>query len=108
FDRTTQNRERALQLINKTNQFNLNGQRYTAAELQEILSAGGRLFTASLKDRHGDHGEIIACLIDCEENIVALVMSCRVMQRKVEQVFLGWLAMQVLTREFLSLRYRNT
>lgn len=108
FDRTTQNRERALQLINKTNQFNLNGQRYTPAELQEILSAGGRLFTASLKDRHGDHGEIIACLIDCEENVVALVMSCRVMQRKVEQVFLGWLAMQVLTGEFLSLRYRST
>lgn len=107
-DRTLQQQERALQLINKTNQFNLNGRRYTEEEFQQVLAGGGRLFTASLKDKHGDHGEIIACLIDGDEHILSLVMSCRVMQRKVEQAFLGWLATHVLQREFLLLHHVRT
>lgn len=107
-DRTHVQRERAVQLINKTNQFNVNGVRYTEAEVNDILQQGGRLWTASLKDKHGDHGEIIACLMDRDEHIVSLVMSCRVMQRKVEQAFLGWLAGQVLTKEYISLRYLKT
>jgi FkbH-like protein len=108
FNRTTAQQERAIQLINKTNQFNLNGIRYTDAEVKEVLVRGGRLLTAQLKDKHGDHGEIIACLIDCDETLLSLVMSCRVMQRKVEQVFLGWLTAQVLRKEFISMRYLKT
>ncbi len=108
FDRTTDQQDRAIQLINKTNQFNLNGVRYTETEVREVLARGGRLLTAHLKDKHGDHGEIIACLLDHEEMLLSLVMSCRVMQRKVEQVFLGWLAAQILQREFISMRYLKT
>ena len=108
FDRTTAQQERAIQLINKTNQFNLNGIRYTDAEVKDVLARGGRLLTAHLKDKHGDHGEIIACLIDRDEMLLSMVMSCRVMQRKVEQAFLGWLAAQVLRKEFISMRYLKT
>src|SRR5690606_40775233 len=74
-DRTLQQQERALQLINKTNQFNLNGRRYTEEEFQQVLAGGGRLFTASLKDKHGDHGEIIACLIDRSEEHTSELQS---------------------------------
>ena len=108
FDRTTNQQDRAIQLINKTNQFNLNGIRYSDAEVREVLARGGRLLTAQLKDKHGDHGEIIACLIDQDEMLLSLVMSCRVMQRKVEQVFMGWLAARVLQKECISMRFLKT
>lgn len=85
---------RALQLINKTNQFNLNGRRLTDEELRATLEAGGRLFAATLDDRTGSHGEILACLVGADGVIRSLVMSCRVFQRRVEYAFLAWLTAQ--------------
>jgi len=93
-DRSSGDRARAVQLINKTNQFNLNGRRLGDDEVQAILDGGGRLFTASLEDRTGSHGEILACLITAQRTVVAFVLSCRVFQRRVEQAFCVWLAEQ--------------
>jgi FkbH-like protein len=87
-------RSRAVQLINKTNQFNLNGRRFEDAEVASMLAAGGRLFTAKLDDRSGTHGEILACLIDAKGAVEAFVLSCRVFQRRVEHAFLAWLLRQ--------------
>jgi FkbH-like protein len=83
---------RAHQLINKTNQFNLNGVRLTEDETGAMLNAGGQLLTARLDDRTGTHGEIIACMIDARGRVCSFVMSCRVLQRRVEYAFLFWLA----------------
>ena len=91
-DRSHGDRQRAVQLINKTNQFNLNGRRVTDEEVGAILQGGGRLFTASLTDRTGTHGEIFAVLIDSQGSIRSLVMSCRVFQRRVEFAMFTWLA----------------
>ncbi len=88
-DRSAGDRARAVQLINKTNQFNLNGRRWTDAEVGALLAAGGRLLTASLADRSGSHGEILAFLLSAEGIVEAFVMSCRVFQRRVEQAFLA-------------------
>ena len=49
------------------------------------------MFTATLDDRTGSHGEIMACLVDQVGRVHALVMSCRVFQRRVEYAFLLWL-----------------
>ena len=95
FDRSAGNRERALQLINKTNQFNLNGRRFTDEEVSAVLSSGGRLYSVKLDDRTGSQGEILVCLIDADQRVVALVLSCRVFQRRVECAFLCWLARKV-------------
>jgi FkbH-like protein len=83
-----------VELINKTNQFNLNGRRVTDEQVGAILGAGGRLFSATLADRTGSHGEILACLVAADGTITSLVMSCRVLQRRVEYAFLAWLAAQ--------------
>ncbi|HXC24819.1 MAG TPA: HAD-IIIC family phosphatase [Gemmatimonadaceae bacterium] len=93
-DRSQGERARAVQLINKTNQFNLNGRRVSDEEVGGILAAGGRLYTASLTDRTGSHGEILAALIDAEHVVRSLVMSCRVFQRHAEFAFFAWLAGQ--------------
>ncbi|HEY9465283.1 MAG TPA: HAD-IIIC family phosphatase [Vicinamibacterales bacterium] len=93
-DRSGGDRTRAVQLINKTNQFNLNGHRITDHDIAAALNTGGRLFSASLSDRSGSHGEILSCLIDANGIITSFVMSCRVFQRRIEYAFLAWLATQ--------------
>lgn len=90
-ERTGGDGTRALQLINKTNQFNLNGIRLEQGEVAALLARGGRLFTATLEDRTGSQGEVLACLIEASGRVRALVMSCRVLQRRVEYAFLAWL-----------------
>jgi FkbH-like protein len=82
---------RAHQLINKTNQFNLNGIRLEESDLRAVLDGGGRIITATLEDRTGNHGEILACLIDASGLVRSFVMSCRVFERRVEFAFLVWL-----------------
>jgi FkbH-like protein len=101
-DRSHGPRERAVQLINKTNQFNLNGIRISEEEVQSVLDAGGRLLTGHLSDRHGAHGEILSCLITPDRVMKCFVMSCRVFQRRVEQAFLAWLAGQPFCPELLA------
>jgi len=93
-DRGRGDRTRAVQLINKTNQFNLNGRRLTDEQVRARLDAGGRLLGATLADRTGDHGEILACLVAPDGMIESFVMSCRVFQRRVEYAFLAWLMAQ--------------
>ena len=88
-NKTINNHERAIQLINKTNQFNLNGIRRNIEEVNEIIRKGGFLFTASLSDINGEHGEIISLLIDRDNEVKSFVMSCRVFQRKIEFLFLS-------------------
>ena len=90
-DRTNDDWTRAHQLINKTNQFNLNGSRIDESQVATVLAEGGSMFTATLDDRSGSHGEIVACLVDGGGRVQALVMSCRVFQRRVEYAFLLWL-----------------
>jgi len=97
INRSQGDRTRAVQLINKTNQFNLNGIRWSDEEVGSFLKAGGQLFTASLTDRNGEHGEILAALVGANGVIEAYVLSCRVFQRRVEYVFILWLITYIKT-----------
>lgn len=91
-DRTKQKATRAVQLINKTNQFNLNGVRVDAEQLAAQLAQGWRLFSGSLSDAYGDHGEVVVLLLDPQNVVRSFVMSCRVFQRQVEYAFVAWIA----------------
>jgi FkbH-like protein len=91
-ERNAETFTRAVQLINKTNQFNINGRRIDADAVADMLASGGKLYTATLEDRTGSHGEIISCLLDETGTVRSFVMSCRVFQRRVEHAFLLWLS----------------
>jgi len=91
YNRSKGDRERAIQLINKTNQFNLNGRRITDEEAEKILQSGGKMYTVKLNDRTGTHGEILVCLINEKGQVVSFVLSCRIFQRQVEYAFICWL-----------------
>jgi FkbH-like protein len=92
-------RQRIVQLINKSNQFNLTTRRYTDAEIRTLIDEAS-VFTRQvrLQDRFGDLG-MIAVVICRESQAVAgswiidtWLMSCRVLGRRVEQAMLAELA----------------
>jgi len=84
---------RALELVNKTNQFNLNGRRYTESEWRECLE-GDNVFAllGSFADRYGPLGKIAVLKGICEgQNLLvdAWVMSCRAFSRRIEHQILA-------------------
>jgi FkbH-like protein len=86
-----------VQLINKTNQFNLTTRRYTEADV-DALMRDNRAFGLQLRltDRFGDNG-IIAIVIgrmQGEEELLidTWLMSCRVLGRQVEPTTLNLIA----------------
>jgi FkbH-like protein len=88
-------RARIVQLINKSNQFNLTTRRYSAPEI-EALENDARVLTlqASLRDSFGDNGMI--SVVICRPNggdweIDTWLMSCRVLKRRVEEQILQYL-----------------
>jgi FkbH-like protein len=87
FHHGTAHASRALELIGKASQFNLNGQPVTEAELARATRRGGELITVSYADRYGPLGVIAALLVgrgDAGPAIDAWVMSCRAFARRVE------------------------
>jgi FkbH-like protein len=90
------NLQRIVQLINKTNQFNLMTERLTEAEVLARMNDPRWLtLYARLTDRFGDNG-LIAILMARVEGADAIIetflMSCRVLGRGVEQACLNLLA----------------
>ena len=77
------NIDRAVQLINKTNQFNLNGIRRSKEEIINMLNNDHDIFIGELIDKNGSQGEIIVILLEKTGTISSFVMSCRVFQRKI-------------------------
>lgn len=79
--------DRVEELFQRTTQFNATGAKFTALELANlILKPEGRVFTAQVSDRFGDHGLVGAAVIDDGE-IKALALSCRVLGLGVEHRF---------------------
>lgn len=68
---------RAFELINKTNQFNTTGRRWTPDEFASFFAAGGVCVLASLRDRVVDNGIVGAALVRSGV-IEQAVLSCRV------------------------------
>ena len=79
---------RVVQLIGKTNQFNLTGRRHSAAAVQELTErAGGLHLTLRLRDRFVDHGLVGVVLAEPDGRDLRVdtwLMSCRVLGRGVE------------------------
>ena len=79
---------RTLELINKTNQFNLNGKRHTYRSLARYLQTDhGFIMSASYKDKYGPLGKIAVVCGSCGSNAVEIetwVMSCRAFSRRIE------------------------
>jgi FkbH-like protein len=86
---------RILELVNKTNQFNLNGRRYSEAEWQRLRSEPGNLVLAiGYQDKFGPLGTIavLAGVRDSADfRVHTWVMSCRAFSRRIEYQTLQFL-----------------
>ena len=85
--------DRVHQLLGKTNQFNFSLERLSKENLIDAMNRGGRVYTASLKDRFGDYGLIGVLQVEPGESelrISNLALSCRALGRGVEDALLAF------------------
>jgi FkbH-like protein len=68
---------RSLELINKTNQFNTTGRRWTEQECEGFFAAGGSMAAYEVEDRYTAYG-LVGVVLMHGRSIVQWVMSCRV------------------------------
>jgi FkbH-like protein len=93
---------RVVQLIEKTNQFNLTSRRHTHDAVRGMLAdEGARVATLRLRDVYGEMGLVCVAILlrspggAAEWRIDTFLMSCRVMGRGVEDAFLAYLVEEV-------------
>jgi FkbH-like protein len=79
---------RALELVNKTNQFNLNGKRYAeGAWLKYLKGPRTVMMLVTYKDKYGPLGKIAVLTGRLEDDVLVVetwVMSCRAFARRIE------------------------
>lgn len=96
---TESNIKRAVQLCQKTNQFNLRTQRHGEDNILKMSNKNNDFcFMTNLKDIYGDHGIVnLVCLHEINSDYLFLdtfLMSCRVLGRNLE----SWILQQTINR----------
>ena len=92
---------RTVQLINKTNQFNLTTRRYSEDDVRAVMN-NERAFGLQLRllDRFGDNGIIAVVIGKMQDDTNLLIdtwlMSCRVLGRQVEPTTLNLVAAEAM------------
>lgn len=92
---------RISQLTQRTNQFNLTTRRYTEEDVRSMVKDGRhRIYAFDVKDKFGDYGivglVIVEELNDREWFVDTFLLSCRVMNRKVEDAMMAFVCEQAL------------
>ena len=100
---------RALELVNKTNQFNTTGERRTLEETKTALDSGTRLFAFEVGDKFTRYG-LVGVVIVARDCIEQFVMSCRVIGLDVETAVVARLVKTLRTEgnRLVRARYRDT
>jgi FkbH-like protein len=80
---------RFLELVNKTNQFNTTGKRWTASEIIEFLNKDGEILAFFVQDKYAEYGLVGAALFQ-GSNIVQFIMSCRVLGMDIETAVINY------------------
>ena len=86
---------RVLQLVQRSNQFNLTTIRHSEQALRDFAADQDvSSFTIRLRDRLGDNGIVVAIIAEKKSDDLVIntwIMSCRVLGRKVEELTAGLL-----------------
>jgi FkbH-like protein len=102
---------RTVELINRTNQFNLCGSRTTVAEQEAGLGSTHRLLIAIAKDKFGSMGMVGAMRVDLQPDglrIPIFVLSCRVFGFGVEYALLNSIALLGVPEDRITGCYKET
>lgn len=79
---------RVSELVNKTNQFNTNGQRWSHEDYIAHFTAGGKIFAFSVQDRFTEYG-IVGVIFTMQNHITQYIMSCRVLGMEIESAVIS-------------------
>ena len=95
------NMSRVIQLLHKTNQFNLTVKRHSETEVTTMLEQGAIGITLRLSDKFGDNGLIgIAIALPAKETqewlVDTFLLSCRVLGRNAEDLLLAVLSEKII------------
>lgn len=99
------NRRRVVQMLQKSNQFNLTTRRHTDADIDAFIASDATIGVFSYKDDFGQQGIIAAVILvpDGDQlRIDSWVMSCRVLNRTVEQAVCRWIIGQAGNRSIVG------
>jgi FkbH-like protein len=100
--------ERVVQLLGKTNQFNVTSRRHSRGQVERLVADPANLhLTLRLRDRFADHGlvgVILAVGRGAELDIDTWLMSCRVLGRTAEQAMLSVLTAWALSADYRTVR----
>lgn len=80
--------ERAFELVNKTNQFNTTGRRWSIAEIGAFFADGGELLAIDVADKYTAYGITVILFLKAQA-IEQFVMSCRVFGMRIEHAALS-------------------
>lgn len=101
------NMERLVQLVNKTNQFNLTTKRHEMTEMKKIVAdCTKKVYLYRVEDCFGDYGIVSAAIVDVAGPpvIEEFVLSCRVMGRNVEYGIVGEMERELAAEGYETLR----
>lgn len=104
--------DRVHELVQRTNQMNFSGSRYSRDELKALVDRPDiDHFCLHASDRFGDYGMVGFCLVDNRvPRIIDLMFSCRVQAKRVEHGFLEYLMSRYHSKghQVLEARYVRT
>ena len=99
--------ERCCELVNKTNQYNTTGKRWSQGDFDTFFSAGGILKYADVTDNYTPYG-IVAVTLIFGQVIEQFVMSCRVFGLGVETTCLAECLSDMTPRGSVIARLNDT
>ncbi|MEA4937712.1 MAG: HAD-IIIC family phosphatase [Paludibacter sp.] len=105
---------RVAQLSQKTNQFNLSVRRYTDLDVKKLVEKSDYLvYTCAYEDKFGNEGIIGCAVLEIGEKKVIIdsfLLSCRVLGRNVEYMFLNQIIKKIKTMDiqFVEAIYNET
>lgn len=100
---------RAIQLLQKTNQFNANLNRETQSELERYVREVGLVWILHLKDKYLDYGKVGLVLFRIQDKCLIvdnIVVSCRVFGREIEDRLLAKIENYALEMDLLQIEIR--
>ena len=86
-------KKRCYELVNRTNQLNISGHRYSEDDFYSMISLHQKI-CFSCKDKYGDYGIIGFMSYNIDSNVLIvdeLAISCRVAKKHVEFAIFSWL-----------------
>lgn len=88
--------ERAFELLQRTNQLNLSGNKYSREELKKLIGNNNNdSFVVKCRDRFGDYGQVGFFMLRKENDISIIfeyAVSCRVAGKWIEPALIQWIA----------------